>query len=73
MTEDEKQALVTRKAAEAVGEWLIAGGLLGRRVNDLRQEDLEGIVTAAISAFVAERSRIAIASINSEVPQPISP
>jgi len=44
-----------------MGEWLIAAGVLQKRVSDLRIEEMEGAATAALSKFLVMASEEAAA------------
>lgn len=50
--EDQWQAHVTREAALAIGEWLLASNRLDAPVKALSLPDLEAMATAAISRWV---------------------
>jgi len=59
MTEDEKQAAITRAGAIAIGDWLESRGGLGRPIRSLTITDLDGMAGAAISAAILARVEMA--------------
>ena len=62
MTDDEWQALVTREAAKAIGQWLEGRGKLHQPIRCLTLPELDAMAAAAISRFVVLASaRIAAA------------
>ena len=52
MTDDQWQAAVTHKAAQAIAAWLEARGSLERPIHTLTMGDLEAMASAAICRFV---------------------
>ena len=58
LTEDQIQAQTTRAAAVAMGEWLIAAGITGKRVDQLHMADMEAMATAAISGWLKAREAL---------------
>lgn len=52
MTWDEWQAHVTREAAKAIGEWLVARGHLNQPIAALTLPELEAMADNAIARFV---------------------
>ncbi len=59
MTEDEKQAAITRAGAHAIADWLEARGALGRPIRSLTMSELERMAGAAISAGILARADLA--------------
>lgn len=57
MTDDEWQALVTREAAKAIGEWLEGRGRLHQPIRCLTMPELEAMAQNAISSFIVMSSR----------------
>ncbi len=57
MSDDEWQAHVTRKAAEAIGEWLEARGRLHQPLRCLTMRELEAMADNAISRFIVLTSQ----------------
>ncbi len=45
---------MTRACALKGGEWLLARGLAGRKINDLTLADLEGFTVQVIGEFVLQ-------------------
>ncbi|MBB4267709.1 hypothetical protein [Roseospira visakhapatnamensis] len=59
MTEDEKQAAITRAGAYAIADWLETRGALGRPIRSLTMGELERMAGAAISAGILARAEVA--------------
>lgn len=56
MTDDEWQALVTRRAGEAMGQWLEERGRLHQPIRCLTMGELEALASTAIAKFVVMAS-----------------
>lgn len=57
MTDDEWQALVTRRAGEALGQWLVERGRLHQPIRCLTMGELEALACTAIAKFVVMASQ----------------
>ncbi|MBB4287960.1 hypothetical protein [Roseospira goensis] len=61
MTEDEKQAAITRAGAEAIGAWLVdRHQALNRPIRSLTIGELDAMAGAAIAAAVLTRADLAV-------------
>jgi hypothetical protein len=72
LTEDEIQAASTRAAALAMGEWLMAAGITGKRIEQLHMHELENMAMAAITGWLNKRQEIDLDSIIRDMPGMLS-
>lgn len=56
LTEDEIQAQTTRAAAIAMGNWMIEAGITGKRIDQIRMNELENMAIAAIGGWTIKRA-----------------
>ncbi len=56
LTDDDRQAAITRAAGQAIGAWLAARGGLERPVGALTPRELEAMASAAIAAAILRRA-----------------